>query len=90
MNEKQVSPQELWALRSSAGRRPQSARFWIGVLLIAFCLSGIGTVARADAGCFDRCQESLASCLSAANGDPALEFRCQRAYDDCGEQCMLQ
>ncbi len=90
MKEEQVSLQELWASPLSSRRRRASVRFWIGVLLIALCLSGVGTVARADPGCFDRCQAALASCLAAAHGDPGAEFQCQGAYDDCGEQCMLQ
>lgn len=91
MNKNRLSRQELWAPISSDVRglrkRSLSLRAWIGALLIIWCLSGISPDARAD--CFDLCQGNLAGCLANANGNPTAEFACQKAYDNCGQQCLL-
>lgn len=91
MYEKQLSRHELWATSSSEATR-RRARFFqlslrIGVLLVVLCLTGPANQVRAD--CFDQCQGTLAGCAGAANGDPGLEFKCQRDYDDCSEACIL-
>jgi hypothetical protein len=91
MYEKQLSRHELWATSSSEATRPRARLLQlslrIGVLLVVLGLTGPATQVRAD--CFDQCQATLAGCAAGANGDPGIEFKCQRDYDDCNEACIL-
>lgn len=54
-------------------------------LVLVLCLS-----ISAFADCFDLCQGNLATCLAGAHGNPTAEFQCQKAFDDCGQSCLLQ
>lgn len=57
------------------------------VLIISLSVAGLATKASAQT-CLEQCQQALASCLQAAQGDPLLEVRCQNDYDRCGQDCM--
>jgi hypothetical protein len=92
MYKKKLSRQQLWARSSSDARKPRTRLrkklgLGIGALLVIWCLTGGARQVLAD--CFDQCQATLAGCAATANGDPGLEFKCQRDYDDCSEACIL-
>jgi hypothetical protein len=84
----QLSKGEGNAALLSHGSKLFSAHFCILMLMIGFVLTGAQLNAYAQ-GCWEACQQNLAGCLQAAQGDPLQEVRCQNDYDKCGADCML-
>lgn len=62
---------------------------WVSLCLMALCLLSPEDTAQAQT-CHDQCQQVLSSCLQGAGGDPVSEAQCQRDYDKCATDCMLQ
>jgi hypothetical protein len=62
---------------------------WASVCLVALCVLSFEDKAFGQS-CYDQCQQGLASCMQAGQGDPAAELLCQRNYDKCTSDCMLQ
>lgn len=68
-------------------RKPFSVHIFTLMLMMALCLMSLKSNALAQS-CIEQCQLAFASCLQAAQGDPALEVRCQDNFDRCGADCM--
>jgi hypothetical protein len=68
-------------------RKPFLIHLSTVMLMIALCMIGLKSNALAQS-CMEQCQQALASCMVAAQGNPVEEVRCQNVYDKCGEDCM--
>ena len=73
------------ALRFARGL---SACSRIVILVLALCPVSAMSSTPDPVTCFDQCEQSLASCRQAAQGNPILEARCQDIYDACCEGCL--
>jgi hypothetical protein len=89
MTGERASKRERVGAASKMSKKPFSFRSWILVLFVTTSLTIPGATALAQAGCFNTCQNGLAQCLQAAQGNPLLEAQCQDNYDSCGEQCLM-
>lgn len=88
MNENPASKGErLRTLTKVAGRAAQACLLAAALLFVPTSRN-VGAMPRQDPACFDQAQATLANCLAASAGDPALDFLCQVAYNNNAQQCL--
>lgn len=65
-----------------------SARSLILALLVALCITALTAHAFGQGECLSQCEQNLAECLHAGQGDPMASTICLDRYDACCQGCI--